>query len=237
MFSAGKISHDATLADDCLIRNEWVCAEYVVSRRDELLDAFGQHAVLAGVSVMVSVVVAVILTVVVRRLGWLERPVLTASTVIYTVPSLALFSLLLPFTGLSAQTVVAGLVAYSLTILVRSFVTALAAVPASVVDAARGMGYGETRLLWSVRFPLALPAMMVGIRVAAVSTVALTTVGAIVGYGGLGDLIADGLRTFFKAQVLVASVLCVVLAFVFDVVLVAIQWWVTPWRRRVRWVG
>jgi osmoprotectant transport system permease protein len=166
-----------------------------------------------------------------RRWRWLEQLVLGASTIVYTVPSLALFSLLLPFTGLSATTVVVGLVLYSLTILVRAIVAGLAAVPDAVVEAARGMGYSERRLLWQVRVPLALPTVMAGVRVAAVSTVALTTVGAVVGYGGLGDLIYEGLRTLFKPQVLTASVLCVALALVVDLVLLAAQRAATPWRR------
>lgn len=156
---------------------------------------------------------------------------LGAATIVYTIPSLALFSLLLPFTGLSQTTVIVGLVLYSLTVLVRAVVAGLASVPAQVIESARGMGYGSTRLLWQVRFPLALPSIMAGIRVAAVSTVALTTVGAVVGYGGLGDLIYDGLRSLFKPQVLLASVLCVVLALVIDLLLLGVQRLATPWRR------
>jgi osmoprotectant transport system permease protein len=151
--------------------------------------------------------------------------------VIYTVPSLALFALLLPVTGLSISTVITGLVLYSLTILVRAIVAGLAAVPEDVLDAARGMGYGGTRMLWRVQFPLALPTIMGGVRVAAVSTVALVTVGAVVGYGGLGDLIYSGLGTLFKAQVLTASVLCVVLAFALDGLLLLVQRLAMPWRR------
>ncbi|MEP6797071.1 MAG: ABC transporter permease, partial [Lapillicoccus sp.] len=162
---------------------------------------------------------------------WLEQVVLGASTIVYTVPSLALFSLLLPFTGLSATTVIVGLVLYSLTVLVRAVISGLDAVPDQVIEAAEGMGYGPARLLWQVRFPLALPSIMAGVRVAAVSTVALTTVGAVVGYGGLGDLIYDGLRSLFKPQVLAASVLCVLLALVVDLLLLGVQRLATPWRR------
>jgi osmoprotectant transport system permease protein len=187
--------------------------------------------VITVVSVLLGIAVAVPVALVARRWRWLEQFVLGASTVIYTVPSLALFSLLLPFTGLSATTVVVGLVLYSLTILVRAIVAGLAGVPAPVVEAARGMGYGERRLLWQVRVPLALPTVMAGVRVAAVSTVALTTVGAVVGYGGLGDLIYEGLRTLFKPQVLTASVLCVALALAVDLLLLAAQRAATPWRR------
>jgi osmoprotectant transport system permease protein len=224
-------AHPLTMAEGCLIRNEWICGEYLTSRKGELAEALGQHALITAASVLLAVAVAVPLALAARRWGWLEQLVLGASTVVYTVPSLALFSLLLPFTGLSASTVVLGLVLYSLTVLVRAFVAGLAAVPPEVIDAARGMGYGPARLLWQVRFPLALPSMMAGVRVAAVSTVALTTVGAIIGYGGLGDLIYDGLRSLFRAQVLTASVLCVLLALVVDLLLLGAQRLATPWRR------
>jgi osmoprotectant transport system permease protein len=213
------------------VRNDWVCGEYLSSRRTEIWDALVQHTLITVVSVLLGIAVAVPVALVARRWRWLEQLVLGASTVVYTVPSLALFSLLLPFTGLSATTVVVGLVLYSLTILVRAIVAGLAAVPEAVVEAARGMGYGERRLLWQVRAPLALPTVMAGVRVAAVSTVALTTVGAVVGYGGLGDLIYDGLRTLFKPQVLTASVLCVALALVVDLLLLAAQRAATPWRQ------
>ena len=213
------------------MRNEWFCGEYLTSRRTELLDALALHAQITAISLVVAAIVSVPLALIARRWQWLEVVVLGASTIVYTVPSLALFSLLLPFTGLSPTTVIVGLVLYSLTILVRALVTGLAAVPEQVIEAAEGMGYGPGRLLWQVRFPLALPSIMAGVRVAAVSTVALTTVGAVVGYGGLGDLIYDGLRSLFKPQVLTASVLCVVLALVVDLALLGVQRAATPWRR------
>jgi osmoprotectant transport system permease protein len=220
-----------TLTDDCIVRNDWICPAYLSSRQSELVRAFSSHVQITVISLVVAVLIAVPLALVARRWPWLESVVLGASTIVYTIPSLALFSLLLPFTGLSPSTVIVGLVLYSLTVLVRAVVAGLAAVPGHVIEAAQGMGYGSARLLWGVRFPLALPSIMAGLRVAAVSTVALTTVGAVVGYGGLGDLIYDGLRSLFKPQVLTASVLCVVLALVLDMLLLGIQRLATPWRR------
>jgi osmoprotectant transport system permease protein len=220
-----------TLTDDCIVRNDWVCPAYLSSRQSELVRAFSSHVQITVISLVVAVLIAVPLALVARRWPWLESVVLGASTIVYTIPSLALFSLLLPFTGLSPSTVIVGLVLYSLTVLVRAVVAGLAAVPGEVIEAAQGMGYGSGRLLWGVRFPLALPSIMAGLRVAAVSTVALTTVGAVVGYGGLGDLIYDGLRSLFKPQVLTASVLCVLLALVLDMLLLGIQRLATPWRR------
>ncbi|HEV2796680.1 MAG TPA: ABC transporter permease subunit, partial [Nocardioides sp.] len=107
-------------------------------------------------------------------------------------------------------------------------------VPADVREAARGMGYGPARLFVKVDLPLALPAFMAGLRIATVSTVALTTVGSLVAYGGLGNLIKDGVLTNFRAELFTASLLCVLLAFVLDALLVLAQRLLTPWTRGVR---
>ena len=163
---------------------------------------------------MLSVIIAFPLALVARRLPRLQGAILGTSTAIYTIPSLALFPLLVPFTGITATTVVIGLALYALTILVRSMLSGLAGVPDEVRESAIGLGYGAGRLLFRIELPLALPVMMAGLRVATVSTVALTTVGTLVSYGGLGNLIEDGVQNNFKAELLAASVLCVVLAFV-----------------------
>lgn len=116
----------------------------------------------------------------------------------------------------------------------RNLLAGLNGVPAEAKEAARGMGYGPTRQLLTVELPLALPTAMAGLRIATVSAVALTTVGAIVGYGGLGNLIYAGMNSFFKAQVLTASVLCVVIAVVLDLLLLGAERLLTPWRRASR---
>jgi osmoprotectant transport system permease protein len=177
----------------------------------------------------VGLLVAFPLALTARRWRALAGPVLAVTTILYTVPSLAMFSLLLPVYGISPSLVVTGLVLYSLTILVRNILAGLEAVPQDVREAARAMGYGPLRLLFTVELPLALPAVMAGLRIATVSTVALTTVGAIIGYGGLGNLLVAGIDRYFKAQVLAASVLCVVIAVVADVALLGVQWLLTPW--------
>jgi osmoprotectant transport system permease protein len=154
------------------------------------------------------------------------------TTAIYTIPSLALFSLLVPLTGLGVETVVLGLGLYSLTILVRGMLDGFRGVPVEVRESAAGMGYATTRMLFRVELPLALPTIMGALRVATVSTVALTTVGAILDEGGLGDLLVEGQFSNFKAQVLTTSVLCVLLAIVLDLLLVGTQRVLTPWTRR-----
>jgi osmoprotectant transport system permease protein len=228
--------HVATIADDCLLRNEWVCPEYVRTRESQIVDALREHVYITLVSLLIGLVAAFGLALLARRWRRLRGVVLAVSTALYTIPSLAMFSLLLPIMfsvgrGLSTTTVIIGLVLYSLTILVRGILAGLDGVSPDVRESAVGMGYGPGRLLWRVELPLALPTIFGSLRVATVSTVALTTVGLIVGHGGLGNLIYGGLQSNFKSEVLTASVLCVVLALIADLVIVAIERAVTPWRR------
>jgi osmoprotectant transport system permease protein len=219
------------LSDNCLTRNEWICGRYYSSRAGDLTDALGQHVGIVVASVLLGLAVAIPLALLARRYRKLEGLIVGTTTAIYTIPSLALYSLLVPITGLGVTTVVIGLGLYSLTILVRNILDGLRAVPADVRESALGMGYAPRRMLWRVEVPLALPAIIAGLRVATVSAVALTTVGAILDYGGLGDLLVDGTRTDFKAQVLATSVLCVLLAVVLDLLLVGLQRLLTPWTR------
>ena len=213
------------------LTNEWICGQYVVDRQDEIVDATVEHLLITIAAVALGVVIAFPLALLARRFPKLESSVLGASTGIYTIPSLALFPLLLPFTGLSPTTVVAGLALYALTILVRSMLEGLRAVPDEVRESAAGLGYGATRMLFRVELPLALPVIMAGLRVATVSTVALTTVGSLVSYGGLGNLIKEGVETNFRAELFTAAVLCVVLAVALDVIIVLTQRAMTPWAR------
>jgi osmoprotectant transport system permease protein len=221
----------STAAPSCLVDNDWVCAEYFRTRSGILTDALLQHIWITVVSVLVGLALAFPLALLARRYRRLEGLVVGATTAIYTIPSLALFALLLPFTGLSPATVIIGLALYSLTILVRNVLAGLRAVPDEVTESARGLGYGPARLLARVELPLALPTIMAGLRVATVSTVALATIGSIVAYGGLGNLLLSAFNSQFKAQILAASVLCVLLAVVLDLLLVVVQRLVTPWTR------
>jgi osmoprotectant transport system permease protein len=211
--------------------NHWWCTQYLSDYRTELRHATLQHLWITLAAVALGFVVAIPLALLARRFGRLESSILAVTTGIYTIPSLALFPLLVPFTGITPKTVVIGLALYSLTILVRNTLEGLRAVPADVREAAVGLGFSPARLLVRVELPLALPVIMAGLRIATVSTVALTTVGAIVAYGGLGNLLADGVSSNFKAEILAASVLCVILAFALDAVLVASQRLLTPWAR------
>lgn len=218
--------------DNCLTRNEWICGAYYSSRAGELGQALLQHLGIVVASVLLGLAVAFPLALLARRYRRVEGIVVGATTAVYTIPSLALFSLLVPLTGLGVETVVIGLGLYSLTILVRGMVDGFRGVPADVRESASGMGYGPGRQLFRVELPLATPTIMGALRVATVSTVALTTVGAILDEGGLGDLLVEGQLSDFKAQVLATSVLCVLLAIVLDLLLVGTQRLLTPWTRR-----
>lgn len=212
--------------------NEWWCAQYVEDRRDDILSATAEHLQITVAAVLLGLLIAFPLALAARRLPRLESTILGVSTGLYTIPSLALLPLLVPFTGLSATTVVIGLGVYALTILVRGFLDGFRSVPDDVVESAVGLGYGPTRLLFKVQLPLALPVLVAAMRVATVSTVALTTVGTLVSYGGLGDLISHGVQRNFRAELVTAAVLCVLLALLLDVVLVVVQRVMTPWTRQ-----
>ncbi|WP_312856212.1 ABC transporter permease [Nocardioides pelophilus] len=213
--------------------NAWICGDYWVDRQDEIIEATATHLQITVAAVLLGLAIAFPLALVARGLPRLESSVLGMSTAIYTVPSLALLPLLVPLTGLTKTTVVIGLGLYCLTILVRAILDGLRSVPDDIREAAVGIGYGSARLLLRVELPLALPVMMAGLRVATVSTVALTTIGTVVSEGGLGYLIADGQSTEFNAELFAGAVLCVALALALDLLLVLAQRLATPWRRAV----
>jgi osmoprotectant transport system permease protein len=234
VLSAGSDAFGAVLAVD-EAPNPWFSPSYVVDNWTTILGYLGEHVRLTVLAVLIGTVVALPLALLGRRSRFLAGPVLGLSTVIYTIPSLAMFALIFPFTGLSSTTVLIGLVLYSLVILVRNFLAGLQGVPDDVREAARGMGYGSGRLFTQVDVPLALPAFMAGLRIATVSTVALTTVGVLVGHGGLGQLIVGGFNAnFYRAEIVTGAVGCVLLALAFDVLLAGVERLVTPWSRVAR---
>lgn len=214
--------------------NPWFSWDYVQDNWGDLHKALVDHVLLTVETVAIGLVVAFPLAILAHRYRRLAGPVLGISGVLYTVPSLALFAFLAPLDafGLHRRTVLFGLVMYALLVLVRNILTGLEAVPADVREAAQGMGYGRARLLWQVEVPVALPTIMAGVRVATVSTVALVTVGVLVGYGGLGGLILRGFQNnFYRAEIVTASVLTVALGLTFDVLLAGATRVLTPWSR------
>lgn len=185
-------------------------------------------------AVVLGILVATPLVVISRRWRGLYPVVLTSTGILYTIPSLALFTLLLPWTGLSRTTALVGLVSYTLLILVRNAVAGLDGVPDDVREAALGMGLSSRRTLVSIELPMALPAIMAGIRLAVVTTVGLVTVAALIGHGGLGHLILDGLNRRFRTPLVVGSVLSIAFAAVADLLLLRVQRRLSPWRLEAR---
>jgi osmoprotectant transport system permease protein len=210
--------------------NPWFSWRYVHDNAEAILDALRFHAGLTAQTVIIALVVAVPLAVVAYWVRPLTGPILALSGVLYTIPSLALLALLAPAVGTtSVASVLIALVLYALLVLVRNSLAGLTQVPDEVRDAAAGMGYGRFGRLFRIELPLALPGIITGLRLATVSTVALVTVGSLIGQGGLGDLILGGFRNnFYKAQILTGAVLCVALALVLDLVLAGIGRLLTP---------
>ena len=213
--------------------NPWFTWDYLRTDRDFIVSMLEQHVRLTVVAVILALLVALPFALVARRWRRLAGPVVAGAGVLYTIPSLGLFAMLAPFTGFTLErTVLVGLVIYALLVLLRNTIAGLQGVPADVVEAARGMGYGGARLLWRIELPLALPVIMTGVRIATVSTVALATIGVINGNGGLGQVILRGFQSDYKAQVLTGTLLCLLLALVADLALVLLTKALMPWTRR-----
>ncbi|HEY3061048.1 MAG TPA: ABC transporter permease [Chloroflexota bacterium] len=200
------------------------------------LGEFGQrlveHVELTAIAVGGGFALAVLLSLAIRAWSDLYAPVTWVTGVLYTIPSLALFAILVPITGLSIWTTEIPLVSYTLLILVRNIIGGLRGVPPDVREAATGMGYSQLRMLWEIELPLALAVIIAGVRVAVVTTIGLVTVSAVIGQGGLGYLIKLGIDQFFSTPLIIGAVLSIVLAVVFDSLLVLVQRLATPWTRR-----
>jgi osmoprotectant transport system permease protein len=213
------------------VEDPWIRWSWVSGHLDVIAAALVQHVQLTLIAVVLGLVIAVPLGLVAWRNPIFRGPIFTFTGILYTVPSLALFSMLLPFTGLTVLTAEIGLVSYTLLILVRNIVVGLNSVPDDVREAARGMGYRPLAELVRIDLPLAIPAIVAGIRIATVTTIGLVTVTALIGEGGLGSLILDGLIRDFKTPLVVGTVLSIALAVIADLSLAGTQRLVTPWSR------
>ena len=213
--------------DEPLFRIDWV-----LDNLDEIGQRLGEHIVMVVVSVAIGFVVSFALAVLARRYPRLYGPIIGVTGTLYAIPSLALFVLLIPLTGLTLTTGIIALALYTLLILVRNIVTALEGVPAAVIESANGMGYAPAQRFWRVELPIALPIIVAGLRIATVTTIGLVTVTTFIGLGGLGYLIINsGTRRFFPTSIYVGVLLCVVLAVVADLLLLWAQKRLTPWAR------
>jgi osmoprotectant transport system permease protein len=181
-----------------------------------MLELTQEHVRLVAISILVAMAIGIPLGILITRLRWLEGSVITTTGVLYTVPSLALFAILMPFTGLGPTTVIVALVLYSLLAIVRNTVAGIDDVPSAALDAARGMGMTSSQRLMFVELPLALPVIMAGVRVATVAAVGIATVGALLGAGGLGRLIFEGISRMNTDRIVAGAVGASILALVAD---------------------
>lgn len=215
-------------------RNPIVRWSYFVDEWDQIQAALQQHIELTVISIVLGLVVSAILSGFALRFAWSLPPITAFSSFLYTIPSVALFGLLVPYTGLSRTTAVIPLASYTLLILVTSIVDGFRSVPAEVRDAADGMGLTPMQRVLRVEFPLALPYIITGLRIATVSTVGLVTVAAIIGQGGLGRLILDGLRRAFWTPMTIGASLSILLALLLDATIYGAGRIAMPWARRGR---
>lgn len=217
-------------ASECVAENRFFCTDWVSENWGPVLQpALVEHVQLTVIAVGIGFAISLAAALAAHRLRFVEGPFAIVSAVIYTIPSLALFQLLVPFTGLTVTTVEVALVGYTLLILFRNILTGLRSAPPEVLEAARGMGLTRTQTLFRVELPLALPAVVAGLRVAVVSTIALATVAAFVVSQGLGGPILGALPQNFKTEIVAAGGLAVGLAILADTMLVLAQRLLTPW--------
>jgi osmoprotectant transport system permease protein len=215
--------------------NRFFCPDWVADNWSGVIQpALIEHVKLTLIAVAIGFAIAFVAALLAHRYRLAERPFVVFSAVVYTIPSLALFQLLVPVTGLTVATVEVALVGYTLLILFRNILEGLRGVPPDVLEAARGMGLTRRQTLWRVELPLAVPSMMAGLRVAVVSTIALATVAAFVIPQGLGYPIFLALSLSFKTEIIVAGGLAVLLALVADGLLVMAERVLTPWARSRR---
>ena len=199
---------------------------------DDVVSRLLQHVILSGIAVGLGFVISLALALLIVRWRWLYPPVASLAGILYTIPSLALFAVLVTVTGPTVTTAEIALVGYTLLILIRNIVAGLDGVPRDVREAAVGMGFSPAQVLLKVDLPLALPVIVAGVRVATVTTIGLVTVSALIGLDNLGTFITDGLQRFFMTPVLLGAVLSIALAVVVDIALLGVQRLIAPWSRR-----
>jgi osmoprotectant transport system permease protein len=214
--------------EDCVADNG-ICPDWIADNFDRYLSPLWEHIYLTIVSVAIGFAIAFALALLAHRRRWLVGPIVQVTGILYTLPSVAVFFLLLPFTGRGNTTAVIALVAYTLLILFRNFIAGFDNVPAETRDAGRGMGLTPRQLLWRVEMPLALPEIMAGLRIAVTTTVGLAALAFLAGAGGLGEALFDDMS--FRSNVLVAGGLAILLAVGLDLAVLALQKALTPWTR------
>jgi osmoprotectant transport system permease protein len=226
--SSGGFFRDRSHDDSC-VANNGICPGWAWDNFDRYTHPFVEHLELVLISTGAGFLIASALALVAHRRRWLIAPVTQVSAILYTIPSLAAFFLLLPLTGRGTTTAVIALCSYTLLILFRNTLAGLDGVPEDARDAGRGMGYTDRQLLWRVEVPLAAPAILAGLRIALTTTVGLAALAFYAGAGGLGESLAS--QKDFKTNVVLAGGLCVVMAAALDGLVLLLQRLVTPWTR------
>ncbi len=220
---------DRSSGEPSCVESNGFCPGWIADNLDRYTTPLIEHVELTLISVAIGFAIAFTLALLAHRRRWLIGPITQVTGILYTLPSVAVFFLLLPITGRGKTTAIIALVAYSLLIIFRNVITGLDGVPAEARDAGRGMGLTARQLLWRVELPLALPEILAGLRIAVTTTVGLTALVFLAGAGGLGDAIFANLQ--FRSNVVVAGGLCVLLAVVLDLLVLALQRALTPWMR------
>jgi osmoprotectant transport system permease protein len=218
-----------TRTTDSCVENDGFCPHWIIHNFSRYETPLWQHIKLTLIAVAIGFAIAFGLALLAHRRKWLVPPITQITGILYTLPSVAVFFLLLPITGRGDVTALIALVSYTLLIIFRNVITGLDGVPAEARDAGRGMGLTPNQLLWRVELPLALPEIMAGLRIAVTTTVGLTSLVFLAGAGALGGAIFDDLQ--FRSNVVVAGGLCVLLAVVLDLLVLAVQKLLTPWSR------
>jgi len=211
--------------------DRWLWWDWIGRNTDLIWSSLREHVILAAGAVSIGLLISIPLGVAAARWRWLYAPVLALTGILYTIPALAAFALLLPVTGLSRTTALIPLTTYTLLILVRNVVEGLDGVPADIKDAADGMGYSRTRRLVRIELPLAVPAIMAGVRIATVTVIGLAAVAGLLAIPSLGNLIYIGQNRPIRTAITVGIVLSIALAVTADLVLSLIQRLLTPWAR------
>lgn len=221
-------------ADKCILHHGWFCTGWVRAHWGDVLQpALVQHIQLTLIAVGIGFGIAFLLALVGFRWRVADPPLGVFTDFLYTLPSLALFEILIPITGLTWTTIEIPLVSYTLFVLYRNIVAGLRSVPDEVLESARGMGLTRLQTFFCVELPLAVPAIFAGLRVATVSTISIATVAAFLIADGLGKPIFDALQApdIFRTGLVAASGLAVLLALTADTLLALLQRTLTPWRR------
>ncbi|MGA7396008.1 MAG: ABC transporter permease [Solirubrobacterales bacterium] len=215
----------------CIQENRLFCPGWVADNYNRYVDPTLEHIVLVLSSVVGGFLIAFLLAILAHRHRWLSSPFLAGTGILYTIPSISFFFLLLPITGRGALTAIIALTAFTLQIIFRNVTTGLRNVPPNVTEAARGVGLTPKQVLWQVELPLAMPEIIAGLRIATVSTVALATLAVFANGGGLGGEIITGSNITFKTGIIVAGGLAVIMAILFDAVILLTGKLLTPWTR------